>query len=68
MSGFLQMRVFSLMVTAISIAGLAYIYVVPPQSMLTDRNGVPHFSPPIINPETGDALDLRDLVRHYKGE
>jgi len=68
MNGYLQMRVFSLLVAALSLLGLAYVYVAPPQSMLTDRNGVPHFSPPVVNPETGETIDLRVLVQHYKGE
>lgn len=55
-------------ITILSLFGLAYVYAVPPVSMKTDRNGVPHFTPQVINPETGDAIDMGDLVKHYRGD
>ena len=68
MSGEIQMRLFSGLVAAISLAGVIYIYTVPPESLRTTRDGVPHFAPPVINPATGEPIDLGTLVRHYKGE
>ncbi len=55
-------------VALISLCGLVYVYAVPPVSMKTDRNGVSHFTPQVINPETGDAIDMGDLVKHYRGD
>jgi len=55
-------------VALIGLAGLAYVYAVPPASMKSDRNGIPHFTPQVVNPETGEAIDMGDLVKHYRGD
>ena len=55
-------------VSALSIAALIYIYAFPPKSMFTTRDGVPHFTPPVTNPETGKPLDVGELIRHYRGD
>ena len=44
-----------------------YVYVKPPQSMKVTRDGVPHLSPPVAHPITGEAIPLERLVQHYKG-
>ncbi|MCB1761920.1 MAG: hypothetical protein KDI27_02115 [Gammaproteobacteria bacterium] len=49
-------------------ASLLYIYGLPPDSLRQTRDGVPFFTPPVIHPETGEPLDLGELVRHFKGE
>ncbi|MBX3648679.1 MAG: hypothetical protein KF766_13510 [Rhodocyclaceae bacterium] len=49
------------------LGGLAYVYVKPPQSMKVTRDGVPHLSPPVAHPVTGEAIPLERLVQHYKG-
>ncbi len=64
----LQMVVFSTLSAAISIAGLAYIFMDPPAYLHATRQGVPYFTPPVINPADGKALDLNMLVRHYQGK
>ncbi|HUX62270.1 hypothetical protein [Sulfuricella sp.] len=51
----------------IVVAGLAYVYVKPPESMRVDRDGVPYFTPPVVNPMTGEAILVEQLVKHYKG-
>lgn len=67
MSGVVQMRVYVGLVALISLASLIYVYAYPPPSMRVSRNGVPHFTPPTLHPETGEALDIDRLVRRYKG-
>jgi len=49
------------------LAGLTFVYVKPPPSMKLTRDGVPHLSPPVTNPVTGEAIPLERLVQHYKG-
>jgi len=51
-----------------SIVGLIYIYTVRPKSMFTTRDGVPHYTPRVINPDTGKPLDVGELIRHYRGD
>jgi hypothetical protein len=55
-------------VSLVSLVALIYIYAFPPSSMLTSRDGVPHFTPQIMHPETGKALDMGELIRHYRGD
>lgn len=64
----LQMVVFSILSAAISIGGLAYIFMDPPAYLHATRQSVPYFTPPVINPADGKALDLNMLVRHYQGK
>lgn len=52
----------------IVVAGLAYVYVMPPESMRVNRDGVPYFTPPVVNPITGEAIPVEQLVRHYRGD
>ena len=55
-------------ISLVSIAGLAYIYVFPSESMFVTRDGVPHFTPRVTNPDTGKPLDVGELIRHYRGD
>lgn len=61
-------RFYSILIGVVSIAALVYVYAFPPESMRVSRNGVPHFTPPIINPNTGEPVELDELVRHYRGD
>lgn len=62
------MKGFAVGVTVLSIAVLVYVYVVPMESMHKTRDGAPHFSPKVIHPETGEAVDLGKLIRHFRGD
>ncbi|MBA3903031.1 MAG: hypothetical protein C0522_05045 [Rhodocyclaceae bacterium] len=62
------MRLFVLVSAVACVAGLAYVYARPPQSMLVTRDGIPHFTPPVIDPRTGEGVPVERLVRHYRGE
>lgn len=55
-------------VSLVCLASLVYVYLMPPASLQSTRDGVPFFTPPVEHPETGDTLDLGELVRHFKGE
>lgn len=55
-------------VSLLSVAVLIYISIVDMPSMRNSRDGVPHLSPPVVNPDTGEALDLNRLVRHFRGD
>ncbi|MES2364882.1 MAG: hypothetical protein V4563_03235 [Pseudomonadota bacterium] len=64
----LQMIAFSILAALISIGGLAYIFMDAPVYLHATRNGVPYYTPPVINPADGKALDLNMLVRHYQAK
>ena len=60
--------VYVAVIALVSLAGLVYVYAVPPASMKTDRNNIAHFTPQVINPETGEAIDMGDLIKHFRGD
>jgi len=59
---------YSFLIALVCVAGLIFVFLKPPASMKTDRDGIAHFTPSVINPETGEAIDMNDLVRHFKGD
>lgn len=63
----MMMKTFSMLIGAISFVTLVYVYAWPPESMRHSREGVPFFTPPVLHPETGEALNVNDLVSHFKG-
>lgn len=63
-----QMLIYSTLVGLIGIGGLVYILVTQPAYLHASRNGVPYFTPKVINPQGGKPLDLNMLVRNYKGQ
>ncbi len=67
MAARLLMRLFIAVSVAAVLGGLTFVYVKPPESMKVTRDGVPHLSPPVAHPATGEAIPLERLVQHYKG-
>ena len=63
----LVMRAFVAVSAIAVVAGLAYVYVKPPEGMHVSRDGVPLLSPPVAHPGTGEAIPLERLVQHFKG-
>ncbi|MCF8177571.1 MAG: hypothetical protein K9J74_03605 [Sulfuritalea sp.] len=51
-----------------SFGGLLWMTFSPPPGMKATRDGVPYFTPPVINPISGETVPVETLVRHYKGE
>ncbi len=66
--GYIAMLGLSIGVMGISIASLAYIAAAQPDYLRSDRDGVPFYTPQVINPEGGEPLSMGELIRHYKGE
>jgi hypothetical protein len=56
------------LVSMLSLGALVYIYAFPPESMFKTRDGVPHFTPQVMHPETGKPLSVGELIRHYRGD
>jgi hypothetical protein len=64
----LYIHVYAYAALAVTVLGLAAMLIVPPASTHVDVNGVPYFTPKVIDPATGKAVDLSVLVRHYRGD
>lgn len=67
MPGRLLMRLFIAASALAVVGGLGYVYLKPPEGMRVTSDGVPHLSPPVAHPATGDPIPLEVLVHHYKG-
>jgi len=61
-------RLYVYVISLVCAASLVYVYAMPPESLRKSRDGIPFFTPPVAHPDTGEPLDLGDLVRHFKGE
>ncbi|MCL6555719.1 MAG: hypothetical protein K6T56_05075 [Burkholderiales bacterium] len=61
------MRVYLALSLAVCAWGVWKVYAHPPASMKVTKDGVPYFTPPVIDPITGKPLPVETLVRHYKG-
>ncbi|MBZ0161431.1 MAG: hypothetical protein K8H74_01830 [Notoacmeibacter sp.] len=64
----LFMHFYSWSALAVVVAGLAWMLVSPPPSMFVDRDGVPHLTPKVENPATGEGVSVNELIRHYRGD
>ena len=64
----LQMVVFSLLSAAVSAGGLAYIFIEHPAYLRASAEGVPYYTPQVIDPITHKPLDLDMLIRHFEGK
>ncbi|SMH45636.1 hypothetical protein [Maritimibacter sp. HL-12] len=62
------MHIYAWTGLAIIVVGIAYTFVSPPQSLRTDRDGVPHFTPEVEHPITGEGVSVNELIRHYRGD
>lgn len=62
------LKVHVFLVSLISLGGLVYVYLFPPPSMFVTREGVSHLAPQVVHPETGEAIELGELIRHYRGD
>lgn len=63
-----QMAVFSGLVCLLTVVGIGYIFVVQPDYLRRNSEGVPYFTPRVEHPETGEGIDMGTLIRHYRGE
>lgn len=62
------MSLYGLFALVVSIGGIAWMFIQPPHSTRVDRDGVPHFTPEVLNPATGKGVTVNDLIRHFRGD
>ena len=62
------MQLYVLIIAMMTLGCLIYVYSMPPQSMFTNRDGIAHFTPPVAHPETGAAIDMGKLIKHFRGD
>jgi hypothetical protein len=64
----LFMHIYAFAALAVTVVGLAAMLIAPPGNTRVDRNGLPYFTPKVINPATGEPVPMDVLVRHYRGQ
>ncbi|HEB96116.1 MAG TPA: hypothetical protein ENI96_06775 [Sedimenticola thiotaurini] len=62
------MRLYVTLIAVVSLASLAYVYLAPLPGLQQTRDGVPYFTPRVAHPETGEPLELGELIRHFRGD
>ncbi len=63
----IQMTFIALVGFATTVGSFVYLLAKPPAYLRATRDGVPFFTPPVINPVNGKSLNVNTLVRDYKG-
>lgn len=63
----IQMMIIALVAIATTVGSFVYLLARPPAYLRATRDGVPYFTPPVINPVDGKPLNVNTLVRNYKG-
>ena len=64
----LFMNLYAFATLVVTVAGLAWMLIFPPPSMFVDRDGIPHFTPKVEHPITGEGVSVNELVKHYRGD
>jgi len=67
-SGQLQLSIYSALVGVTTVVTLLYVFIAEPEYLGYTRDGVPHLTPQVAHPQTGEALEMGVLIKHYKGE
>ncbi len=67
-SGRNQMLAVAVIAALATIGSFVYLLGWPPAYLRESRNGVPYFTPPVINPVTNKPMSVDSLVRDYKGQ
>ena len=62
------MLALALLAGLMTIGTLVTILVAPPAFLHRTRDGVAYFTPPVINPIDGRALNVERLAAYYKGD
>ncbi|MDA8390921.1 MAG: hypothetical protein M0Z76_09375 [Gammaproteobacteria bacterium] len=62
-----QMFVLALLATVMTVGTLIYMLAAPPGYLRRTHNGVPYFTPPVLNPAGGKPLDVNRLAAYYRG-
>lgn len=62
----LQLTVFAAVVALASAASVIHVLIQPLDELARSREGTPFFTPPVLNPDTGEPIELDALIGHYK--
>jgi len=63
-----QLSLFTLGIGILSVSSLIYVAAFSPDYLRQSREGTPYFTPPVVNPDGGDPIEVDELIRHYKNQ
>lgn len=61
-----QLKLLAIFCTALTIFAFIYILWAKPESLRSSRDGVPFFTPQVINPDGGKDISVDELIQHFK--
>ena len=62
----LQLTLFAAVVVLVSIVSIVHVAIQPLDELARTRQGTPFFTPPVLNPDGGEPIEMDALVEHYK--
>ena len=62
----LQLTLFAAAVALMSVGAVVHVAMQPLDDRTRTRQGTPFFTPPVIDPDTGQPIEIDTLVEHYK--
>ena len=62
----LQLTLFAAAVALVSVAAIIHVAIQPLDELARTRQGTPFFTPPVLDPDTGQPIAIDTLVEHYR--
>lgn len=63
-----QLKLLSIFCALLTVVCFAYIFWAQPESLRVSRDGVPFFTPKVINPDDGKSISVDELIQHFKND
>jgi len=64
----IQLHLLAVFCTLLTVFSFAYIILAKPESLRVSRDGVPFFTPKVINPDDGKSISVDELIQHFKND
>ncbi len=64
----MQLKLLAIFCTLLTVFCFAYILWAQPESLRVSRDGVPFFTPQVINPDDGKSISVDELIQHFKND
>ena len=64
----IQLNVLVIFCTLLTVFSFVYILTAKPESLRISKDGVPFFTPKVINPDDGKSISVDELIQLYKND
>jgi len=62
----IQLTILATIAALMTVFSFTYIFWKQPEALRVTRDGVPFFTPDVINPDDGTAISVDELIQHFK--